>query len=216
MSAILNIIAALKPSGGGGGGGAGEVASDDFESYSADSSLAAAANWDAVVGAMIVKDVSGLKYATGNSATANSACVWAGAGTFNSDQYVEITIRYPSGVGYIAGCTRIQPGVETYYRVLALPNSSQVRIDKYVAGVQTVGTPVSQGLATGYKLRMETTGTATGNAVRNTVKIDTGGGYATIINAEDPGVYFDGGKPGIGSYDNNLNASVALWQAGNT
>ena len=196
-------------------GGPGQVAADDFESYAADANLGAEANWDAVVGAFIVKDVSGVKYATGNSGAANSAVVWAGSGTFTSDQYVEFQIRWNGSTGYIAGSTRHQAGVETYYRVLAIPNSSQIRIDKYVNGVQTVGTPVSQGLATGNWVRMETTGTAAGNAVRNTVKVDTGGGYTTVINAEDPGVYMDNGKPGLSSYDNNYNASAAQWRAGN-
>lgn len=195
-------------------GGAGEIASDDFESYSADADLASQANWDTVIGAMIVKDVSGNKVAKGNSSTANSACVWAGSGTFNADQYSEGTIQWASGVAYIAVAARIQAGVETYYRALALPNSSQVRIDKYIAGTQTVGTTVSQGLTTGNRLRIEVTGV--GSATRITVKVDTGSGYTSIITSDDPGAtYIDGGKPGLSSYDNNLNAGISAWAGGN-
>ena len=89
-------------------GASATVYTDDFEAYSA-GYLSAAANWEDVLTAdsAAVIDVSGDKVVTGITSAANALTRYTG-GTFDGDQYAEITVDVASWGSYVGVAVRCQ------------------------------------------------------------------------------------------------------------
>jgi hypothetical protein len=194
-------------------GGGTEVASDNFDAYTNGADLAAEANWAAVTGTVIAVG-SGAKTALGNSGSyAKCYSVWDGSGSFNADQYAECTVEM-AGNGHCGVGVRMTSAAHTSYSALYSEFDQKIYLMRHVAGTETVVSQPTQNLNSGHKMRLEVSGT--GSSTRLTLKVDTGSGWTTIVNAADPGsTYIDSGKPGIALQHNDQAGGLADWAGGN-
>lgn len=142
-----------------------------------------------------------------NSSGMVALCRYVGH-TFNANHSSEVTFDVVStgSAGTAHGCAvRLQSGSHSGYYVFAEPSTSGA----IYLGVMNNGTPSyplsdSRNTAnSGAKLRLTATGV--GSATRLTVEHNDGigGGWVTVMANVDPGIYFDGGSPGIVGYNNS-------------
>lgn len=195
---LINPYALTVSGGGGGGGGLTLIASDNFDSYANGALLESQTGWTTFLGSMeVYKPLSNGMVTAGSGnlmvrrtdAFSTNQRSEAIAATFNPGSYrtLAVGVRCQSG------------GADTRY-FFSTDGGTIAYLIARVAGVQTV---INNGsfaptLTAGDGIALEATGT--GSATRLTVQVRRSGVWSNLtgyVNI-DPGVYIDGGYPGIG------------------
>lgn len=198
-------------------GGETEVASITFDSISGN--LGDDGNWTTEGGNFACETTFDTCYP--NNSYDYSSVRYTGAGSFNSDQYSEVTIyintaRADSEYGAAA---RMQTGAETYYHIHYEENVTTLWIGYCVAATcDNIQEDTGKSYSNGDKIRIEVSGSST--STRLTAKEDTGGGWSTIWSNQDPGAdhYIDNGVPGVSGWGNNFSGGyscISAWAGGN-
>ena len=174
----------------------------DFNNYGT-INLDAHDDWVTQRGAFTV--ASGLAW--GNAPTAASLSRYTGR-QFQSDQSSEVVFDVVTGVslsGSNHGCAvRLQSGSNSGYFAFIEPSANAIcYLGVLNNGVETY--PFSAGpvnnFTDGCKLRMTATGV--GSATRLLVEHFNGTSWSTLMFNVNPGIYFDGGSPGISGHDSS-------------
>jgi hypothetical protein len=187
----------------------GEVANDPMN-YGAWGPLGG--NWETLVGGLGAGGTDGFVGATVGQAWAR----WSGAGSFNANQYSEITVAgaISGGHGAPGAVVRAVPSATSWYYARMYAATAKIELYRYASSTSTLITDVAHTFAAGHKLRLEVTGT--GSATRLTVKKDTGGGWVDVITSVDPGgTYIDSGNPGIFHNNPTDDSLLDYWAGGN-
>ena len=132
--------------------------------------------------------------------------------SFESNQSAEATLNFvtPGAGSAVHGCAvRLQSGSNSGYYVYTDSNGATY------LGVVNAGshsypfTASLSALGDGSKIRLTATGA--GSATRLTVQYNNaGGGWATVPGMDnvDPGIYFDGGSPGLAGYNDSAAVKI--------
>jgi hypothetical protein len=170
--------------------------------------------WTQIDGDSIYKSDAGDWVVCGTSA--DSAAVWAGAGTFNADQYSETAVADAgSPVSFLRPGPAVRCTTNNYYMAGVDAINDRAYLWRVNSGTATSITDVAVTWNSGDKLRLEVSGT--GSATRLVVKRSNGSAWSTVISSSDPGgTYLDTGKPGIyGGAWATAQPGISSWAGGN-
>ena len=192
-------------------------ASDDFESYPADTILPNPP-WVAALGICMIRVVNNNKCAQGNTSSYGMFASYYSTTTFTSNQQADVTLEFPTPStdtsGFGPAC-RIQSGSADFYTAIYDHFQSKLYLRVVLAGTfSEIVTAITKTYAVGNKLGLFVTGA--GSSTRLTVKEDTGSGWVDVTGMTniDPGAgnYLDGGQPGVGGFGGNF-TSASAWHA---
>lgn len=183
----------------------------DFDGYGTLTDLDSHADWANPPSPQgILTVASGLVWS--NSGGFVALCRYIGH-SFNSNHSSEVTfdVVTPGASGTAQGCAvRLQSGaISGYYAFVEPSNPGNWYLGVVNAGTHTYpfsGTANSEN--DGCKLRLSVTGA--GSATRLTLEHNNGigGGWTTLLSNGDPGIYFDGGSPGVVGYSNEVKLKI--------
>ncbi len=154
-------------------------------------------NWT-LLGSSVFTLSSGKVYS--NLTTANTMAQWT-AGSFNVNQYAEITLSTLSGAGYIGVAVRTQTGAHSGYGAYA--NNQDVKIVEWSGGSVTSTHYTGSAYSPGDILRLEISGT--------TLTLKKNGTTVTTVSDE---ATYSSGRPGLAGYGNTSNTNGDSWYAG--
>lgn len=176
-----------------GTGGPTLIASDNFDSYSNDYSLADAANWNVQTGFIYVSNGSGT---AGKYYSNSDPGIVYHTASFSANHRSEATIaNIGSSFQFMGLAVRCQSGSDSCYYVQV--DGSIYFLVRRNSGSNTVLTSAaSLSLAANDKIALEASGT--GSATRLKFQKYTGGVWSDVEASTDPGgTYIDGGAPGV-------------------